>query len=133
MITDEIKIRLTAFGVLLLIVAYWLTDSIAIPLFLTADFALRSFNLGKWSPLFRLASWVTGILKLKGKPVYMPAKRFAARIGLVFSVLITTFHLAGGSTATVLSIVLAFFAALESLAGFCAGCYLYNFLKRFAN
>lgn len=118
---------------LLLIATYWLTNSLIIPVILVIDFALRSYNLGKWSPLLKLASWVAGILKLKGKPVYVPAKRFAARVGLVFSILITVFQVAGSEVAIILSTVLAFFAALESLAGFCAGCYMYDFLKRFAS
>ncbi|HEY4335324.1 MAG TPA: PIG-L family deacetylase [Puia sp.] len=56
MTTDESKIRLTAFWVLGLTGIYILTGYAAIPLFLAADFALRSFNLGRWSPLFRLSA-----------------------------------------------------------------------------
>lgn len=131
--TDETKVRLTAFWVLLLTGAYLLSGITPIFIFMAADFALRSFNLGRWSPLFRLSCLVSYTLKLKGKPVYLPAKRFAARIGFVLSVLVLVFALLYTPLAMALSIVLAFFAALESLAGFCAGCYLYTFIRRFAS
>lgn len=133
MTTDEIKIRLTAFWVLLLGVAYLLLGYSAIPAVLVVDFALRGFNLGKWSPLFRLSAGVAGALHWKGRPVYLPAKRFAARIGLVVSLLILVFAWVSGPVALGLAILLVVFAALESLAGICAGCYLYDFIQRFAN
>lgn len=88
---------------------------------------------GKVEPFVQASSWLAGALHLKGKPVYLPAKRFAARIGLLFSALILAFHIACISIAIPLSIVLAFFAALESFIGFCAGCYVYNLFKRVVN
>ncbi|HTJ14927.1 MAG TPA: DUF4395 family protein [Dinghuibacter sp.] len=97
MAVDEIKIRLTAFWVLILTVAYIFLGTVTIPVVLVIDFALRSFNLGKWSPLFRLSEWTANRLQWVGKPVYLPAKRFAA---------------------------------LESLAGICAGCYVYDWINR---
>lgn len=133
MTTDEIRIRITAFWVLLLAAGYILLGFPAIPIALVTDFALRSFNLGKWSPLFRLSAGTAALLNWKGKPVYLPAKRFAARIGLLVSVLMVVFALAGSPVALWLAVLLALFAALESLAGFCAGCYLYDFIQRVVN
>jgi len=133
MTTDEIKIRLTAFWVLLLTAGYILFGFQAIPILLAADFALRSFNLGRWSPLFRLSAVVAAFLNWNGKPVYLPAKRFAARIGFLIAVVMALFALAGSPVAVGLAVVLAVFAALESLAGICAGCYLYDIIQRIAN
>jgi hypothetical protein len=130
MTIDEIKIRLTAFWVLLLAAGYILLGYPAIPLVLVADFFLRSFNLGRWSPLFRLSAGTAALLHWKGKPVYLPAKRFAARVGLFVSILMAVFGLAGSPVALGLGVLLALFAALESLAGFCAGCYLYDLIHR---
>lgn len=127
---DESKIRLTAFGVLLCVITYLLYGGIWIPVFLVIDFGLRSFNLGKFSVLALVAGAVLQLFHWQGKPVYLPPKRFAARIGLLFSVsifLLHTFHL----PAWPVGVVLAFFAALESLFGFCAGCYVYDFLQRY--
>jgi hypothetical protein len=77
-----------------------------------------------------LAGWLFQRFKAKNKPTDRAPKRFAAGTGLVFSILIVAaalLHLA--LISLVLTLVLIFFAALESLAGFCAGCYVYSFLK----
>jgi hypothetical protein len=127
---NENKVRLTAFWVLLSVLVYLFTHLAFIPVFLVLDFALRSFDLGKYSPFACLSDAVVGALKLGAKPIFYPPKRFAARIGLLFSVSILILQvlqidplLVGG--------VLAFFAALESLAGICAGCYVYDWLSPF--
>lgn len=128
--STESRIRLIAFFVLLLITIYLLTGAGLIPVFLTIDFALRGFGLPAYSPLGYLSgriatSPIAGTLRLSAKPVYMPPKRFSARIGFVFCLAITILHYAA-FTNTILALIIAAFAALESLAGFCAGCYVYN-------
>lgn len=130
--SSESRIRLTAFFVLVLIVVYMITDIGLIPVFLLLDFTVRGFNfrgLGAYSPLGWIAGRIATTLRLSAKPVYMPPKRFAARIGFLFCLAIVVAHYAHLST-LVLSCILALFAALESLAGFCAGCYVYNAYAR---
>ena len=125
--SSESKIRLTAFFVLVLITAYLITGLDLFPIALLLDFTLRSFGLAPYSPLGFLAGQTAKALKLPAKPVYMPPKRFAARIGFLFCLGVTILHYADEEvSATILGAVLAIFAALESLAGFCAGCYVYN-------
>jgi Domain of unknown function (DUF4395) len=126
---NESKIRLTAFFVLVLIIVYILTGIGLIPVFLLLDFTLRGFGLGAYSPLAFLAGRIAVALKLPAKPVYMPPKRFAARIGFLFCLAIVVAHYTDLST-IILSAIIALFAALESLAGFCAGCYVYNAYAR---
>lgn len=128
--TNESKVRLTALFVLLLVVFYLVFGKIIFPVFLVIDFALRSFNLPQYSPLALLSGWIVKTFKLPVKPVFFPPKRFAARIGLLFSVSIVVLYLLGVDT-LIVSVILAFFAALESFVGFCAGCYVYDFLQRF--
>lgn len=127
--SSESRIRLTAFFVLLLMIAYMITGIGLIPIFLLLDFTLRGFGLGAYSPL----SWISGrlvtALKLPVKPVYMPPKRFAARIGFLFCLAIVVAHYMYLST-VILSAIIAGFAALESLVGFCAGCYVFNAYAR---
>ena len=124
---SESKIRLTAFLVLVIDIIYLITGAGAVPLFLTLDFTLRAFGLPQYSPLGFIAGTLATALKLQVKPVYMPPKRFAARVGFVFCISITVLHYADEEiAATLVSAVLAIFAALESLANFCAGCYVYN-------
>jgi hypothetical protein len=125
--SSESKIRLIAFLALVLIVAYLITGFGVFPIVLLIDFSLRAFGAAQYSPLGAIAGKTAKALKLPVKPVYMPPKRFAARVGFVFCAGVTILHYADEEiAATLLGAVLALFAALESLAGFCAGCYVYN-------
>jgi hypothetical protein len=128
---DENKVRTTAFFVLLIGIVYLATSCWLFAAFLTLDFALRAFNLNMYSPLAIIGGVVVKQLKLKSKPTDRAPKRFAAMIGFVFSAFIlatSLLHLAMASLAAVA--VLLVFASLESFAGFCAGCYLYSFIRR---
>lgn len=124
---NEYKARTIAFLVLLTVGGYLLTYLIALPALLVLDFGLRSFDHGKFSPFGLVSDQLVKALNLGVKPVFYPPKRFAARVGLVFSITIVLLQYLGISTHLVAG-VLGFFAALESLAGICAGCYMYNFL-----
>jgi len=128
MSVNENKVRITALFVLVLTIVYLFTGFWPIVLFLTADFFLRAFNYGKYSPLGLLSGFAVRLFKLPNKIVEQGPKRFAAKIGLIFFVIITGFswlHLLIAST--VLAIVICTFAFLESFVGFCAGCYVYSF------
>jgi len=59
-----------------------------------------------------------------------PPKRFAQTVGLVFSVTALVLHFVAGLSvaAGVVLAVLAVFAALESFLGFCAGCFVFNYM-----
>ncbi len=127
--TNESKIRLIALFVLMLTSTYIVTNQLLIPIFLVVDFSLRAFDLAKFSPLVLISEALVKALYLPIKPVYLPPKRFAARIGLLFSLVIVALQLLSVPTITI-SGVLAFFAALESLLGFCAGCYVFSFLQQ---
>lgn len=126
---NETKVRLVAALVLLLTLTYGLTGWLLLLLLLTVDFGLRSFDLGQYSPFGTVAGWLVKTLRLPHKGTDQAPKRFAARIGLGFGLLITVLHLAGIAV-LIPTAVLALFAALESLIGFCAGCYVYTFYVR---
>jgi hypothetical protein len=66
------------------------------------------------------------------KPVPGPPKRFAQLVGLVFSVAALSLYYGVDSAAAANAVlgVLAFFAALEALVGFCAGCFVFVQLMR---
>ena len=125
--TNESKIRLIALFVFITTVTYILTKSIFLPALLVIDFALRSFDLGKYSLFAVISEWLVKTFKLPIKPVYLPPKRFAARIGLLFSIAMFLLQLVSINTILV-SGVLVFFAALESFFSICAGCYVYSYL-----
>jgi hypothetical protein len=127
---NENKARLTAFFVLALTCVYLSTGFWLIMAFLLFDFALRVFNLGKYSLLGFISDAVIKQLKIKNKPVDRAPKRFAAMVGLVFvaAILLTcVLHL--GIATTSLAGIMAIFAFLESFFAFCAGCYVYSIGK----
>ena len=128
--TNESKVRLIALFVFVSSVVYIITNSIVIPIILVADFFLRSFNLGAYSPFGIISDWIIRSFKLPAKPVYLPPKRFAARIGLLFSISILILHVLSVSGVAIAAVagVLTFCAALESFFSICAGCYVYSFL-----
>lgn len=127
---NENKIRLIAGFVLLTALLYLLTGWGWLLVLLVIDFGLRVFKLPKFSPLGKAADFVVGQLRLPFKGTDQAPKRFAAGIGLIFSITILLLHGLGINT-FLLTSTLIVFALLESFAGFCAGCYVYTFLKPF--
>ena len=61
-----------------------------------------------------------------------PPKRFAQTVGLIFSVTALVLHFVAGLSVAAGAVlaVLAVFAALESFLGFCAGCFVFNYMMR---
>jgi len=127
---DENRTRIGAFIVLLLGLAYVISASWLFPAFLLMDFILRAAGLASFSLIAIVSGQVARILKIKSKPVDRAPKHFAAATGAVFSGLIVLAQLPGCHTlALSLTAVLLIFASLESFVGFCAGCYVYSWLK----
>ena len=93
---NENKARLTALFVFILGVAFLITGLWIIIAFLILDFFLRANNLGKYSLLAILSNAVIKQLNIKNKPTDRAPKRFAAGVGLIFTVVIlvlTLLHL----------------------------------------
>jgi hypothetical protein len=129
---NENRARLVAFFILLLSATCFLTANWIIAAFLLIDFGTRVFNLYKYSLLAIVAGLLIKLFNIKNKLVDRAPKRFAALIGLIFSTaILATLLLDFIMTAKILLDILMIFAALESLAGFCAGCHVYTWLKRF--
>lgn len=126
---NETKVRVVAGFVLVAALIYLLSGWLIIPLVLLLDFGLRSVNLGTYSPFANLAGWLVQSFKLPYKATDQAPKRFAARVGLAFSILIAGLHVVGIST-LIPTAILAVFATLESTVGFCAGCHVYTYYVR---
>lgn len=129
-VVNEKAARVVAGGVVLLaVVAIW-SASPWVALVMAIGFALR----GQWSalqPLGRVAA--RGIAPRLGPAVLVPGapKRFAQSIGLAFASTATVLGFLGLTTAAAVVLgVLAVFATLESVLGFCAGCYAFGWLIR---
>jgi 4-hydroxybenzoate polyprenyltransferase len=125
---NENRVKLVALLVLGFAIAYLFTGWWGIIVFLVADFGLRSFNLGKYSPLFIVAGTLVKIFGIGNKPTDQAPKRFAARMGFAFTLVISVFAFLQLTTLVIiLGIALCFFAFLESFLGICVGCYVYSF------
>lgn len=85
------------------------------------------------SPMGLLATRVlVPLMGNKVKPAAGPPKRFAQAVGLGFSAAALLLYYAFGlSTAAYVVLgVLVFFAGLESIVGFCTGCFVFGYLMR---
>ena len=99
---------------------------------LALGFAARTAAGPRFSLLGRLATQV--VAPRLGMPRFVPGppKRFAQSIGLVLTgvATIAAYGFGAGLLPTVLVGVLLVFALLESVLGFCAGCWLFGHLMR---
>jgi len=103
--------------------------------FLALDFIIRAFIRPKYSPVATLARGVVSALNLPRKLVDNAPKVFAARIGVLFSVVTTILYAANLLFAgSVVLVILLICASLESFFSFCLGCWMYSlFPKKLGN
>lgn len=129
---NEKAARVVAAGVAVLAAATLLTQSRWLYLLLVAGFAARTAAGPRFSLLGRLATRIVAPRLGPPKLVAGPPKRFAQSIGLVLTAAATVAGpgLGADLVATVLIVVLLAFATLESVVGFCAGCWLFVRLMR---
>ncbi len=129
---NEPVIRMVAFEVAILAISFTFTHLLVIPLFLLFDFYLRGWDLQRYSPLRWLAIQINHYLfQNRFKPVFAPPKVFAARIGAIFSLAIIGAYVFESVFLSVgIATLMVCFALLESLAGFCVGCYLYSYYQK---
>ena len=128
---NENVARLNAAQTLLLAVMWLFTANPVIPAVLAVDFLLRAANYGRFSPINLMSGFLVKTLSIPVKAVDRAPKRFAAGVGFLFSLAVlvlsfTPYTLAAGVVAGILIL----FAALEAFVAFCAGCYVYFFLKK---
>jgi len=129
---NENKVRVTAFFVFVLSLAFLYIGHWAFPLFLLVDFYFRGFHNGQYSLLGWLSGFVVKTFALKNRPIDRAPKRFAAQIGFLFcDMLFITSILELQDISFYIGVVMVVFSFLESFFGLCVGCYVYNFLKMF--
>ena len=126
---DENRVRVTALSVVIIMGVYFMTGNSIFPAFLVIDFYIRAFTKLKYSPL----SWLSHLfVKSFGtQQVWIPKapKIFAARIGLLLTMLTTISAMLGLSiVAYVTGATLVIFAFLECGVNFCAGCWVYTYV-----
>ena len=128
---NEVAARMVAGMVMILSLAILLTDYNWLMFVLAYGFIARVLTGPKLSPMGQLATRILAPL-LGNKPVPGPPKRFAQLVGLVFSsaAIIAHFILGAETFANVILFVLVIFTSLESIIGFCAVCFVFNYLMR---
>jgi len=127
---DDHATRIGAGLVILLTLASLWLGRVWLPLLLAVDFGLRSRGWNAWSPVARAAKALRSVAGLEPRPVNAGPKRFAALVGVLFSLCIALallFH--HPRTAMALATVLFLCAALEAFLGFCVGCKVYSLLQ----
>lgn len=129
---NEKAARLVAGGVALIsaigLVSGW--HWLLIPLAL--GFLVRVSVGPRFSPLARLAGDVIAPRLGPAKPVPGPPKRFAQAIGATLTTVGAVIGVGFGvsAVATFVLVVMVVFATLESVAGVCVGCRIFNLLMR---
>lgn len=95
---------------------------------LAIDFAIKVFARFRYSPICALSRLIARALRLPTHPVDAAPKRFAAGLGLVFSLTGLVLGPFAGLWAayTVVVGTFAVCAALEGFGGFCVGCTVYQ-------
>ena len=130
---NEYAARMVAFMVLSMSLIIVVADVRWLMIVLAYGFLARVATGPTLSPMGLLATKV--IVPLFGnhvKPVPGPPKRFAQTIGLVMSstALVCEYFLVLPTAATIILSILIVFAALESILGFCAGCFIFGYLMK---
>ena len=130
-VVNERAARLVAGYVALVSVLALVTGWLWLAALLAVGFALRVASGPRIDPVGRLASDV--VAPRLGRRILVPGapKRFAQAIGLVLTTAATVALALGASGVTVALLgVLVVFALLESVVGFCAGCWVFGYLMR---
>lgn len=128
---DENQTRVIAGQVTLLLAIYFIIPHFIFPTILLLDFGFRLSGIKAYSPLFVASQWVISSLKITPIPVNSAPKRFAAQIGLLFSVLLLSTTLFLPVVAYWIAGIFIACAFLEVAFAFCLGCHVYHYLIKF--
>jgi len=124
---NEKAARTVAAGVALMAILILITGWHGLIALLALGFLARVLTGPRLSPLGQLATRVVAPRLGPPRLVPGPPKRFAQAIGLTLTAVAAVSSLFFGAEllATALVTVLLVFALLESVVGFCAGCWLF--------
>lgn len=115
-------------GILVLLLAFTFQSPIFL-IFLLSDFYLRAFTKVRFSPVSYASHFLSNTLNLEVKSIDKAPKTFAARLGFLMTLVITTLFLLGYTTsAMVIAGILVFFASLEFALAICVGCIIYTYV-----
>ena len=125
---NEYAARTVAGFIVIMALTYLYSHNIYLLIFMVYGFLARVVAGPSLSPIALLVTKI--IIPQMGNPYAEcpgPPKRFAQFVGLIFTSSAFYCIIRGESTTAYLLIgVLAFFASLESIMGFCAGCWFFK-------
>lgn len=128
---DATVTRINSLFVIVGIISYLVTDSVAILVFLIVDFSLRLYGYKNVSPFNRLSLLIQQKLSLPIKMEDAGAKRLAAFFGLIFCIILLAGALLKAQAVVgAIAAIFLFCASLELLAGYCVACKLYCIAKK---
>lgn len=129
---NEVAARIVAGMVVILSITVLVTGQWWLMFLLAYGFLARVATGPTLSPMGLLATRVIAPRIAQPRLVPGPPKRFAQTVGLIFSITALLLHFVAGLSvgAGAVLAVLTVFAALESFLGFCAGCFVFNYMIR---
>ncbi len=126
---NEQVTRINAMFAIGIIVLAFVLNSVALLVFMMADFFIRAFTNIKYSPISYISHYFSHTLNLPIKLIDKAPKIFAARLGFLITTLITGLFFLGFSFAAIIvASILVFFAGLEFFFAICVGCLIYTYL-----
>jgi hypothetical protein len=130
-LVDGTLIRIGAFFVSSVVVAYLVTSQLFLLYLLAIDFYIRLYGHKPYSPIYQLSLVVKKTLNLKEDMTDAGAKRLAAQFGLLFSlILIVEAYLGLNLALYITASILLICAFLEALFDYCVGCKVYYIIKK---
>lgn len=126
---NENVARIVAFFTILIVLIGIYFKSPLVLAALAIDFSLRAFTSGQYSPLKYISKRFSNYLGITPKIVDAAPKKFAASIGVFFTISVAgLFWFSHDISADLLAAVLLICAGLESFKGFCVGCITYTYI-----
>ena len=123
---DSNMVRVISFQVSLFTVLLLITQESLFAFILLFDFLMRALRLPKFSLFETVGRFVITGWGVAPKLCDESPKRFALFLGLITSLFLVVFYVAGFTTfATAIALILLFCALLETLFDFCIGCKIY--------
>lgn len=127
---DSNLVRLIAFQVCILGLAYFLTNNIYFIVIILLDFSVRSLKIKKLSLFNLIGSSIISFFKIKPKMCDEAPKRFALNFGLIIlTVIILTAYFQYQYMTIILVAALLICAFLEAAFDYCVGCKIHYFIQ----
>ena len=123
---NEKVVRVNAFLTILIASVSLILKNEWLILFLAFDFFIRGYT--KWpSPVSFISKFIVKLLNLTPISIYAPPKRFAAKVGFLFTGILFLSTLAQWNIlSAIIAGILIICAFLEAFLKLCVGCYIYN-------